>query len=149
MNFESYCSKEFLGKIYELSCFWILFDILGYTFRCWNGSDWYAYIHMLVLLWKRSIFQIFWKPHCVTKSLFYELETSNFCYLLIFWICWAVLSFSKIGHHWYQTFYKGPSFEFLVDWKIKKHQRGEPYKMSNVNVVQSCRNFVQLSKIKK
>ena len=98
---------------------------------------------------KRSIFQIFWKPHCVTKSLFYELETSNFCYLLIFWICWAVLSFSKIGHHWYQTFYKGPSFEFLVDWKIKKHQRGEPYKMSNVNVVQSCRNFVQLSKIKK
>ena len=63
----------------------------------------------------RSIFQNFWKQHCVTKSLFYELDTSNFGYLLFFWICWAVLSFSKIGQHWYQTFYKGPSFEFLVD----------------------------------
>jgi hypothetical protein len=27
---------------------------------------------------KRSIFQTFWKVHCVTKSLFFELETSNF-----------------------------------------------------------------------
>ena len=33
---------------------------------------------------ERSIFQIFWKPHCCTKSLFLELETSNFGYLLIF-----------------------------------------------------------------
>ena len=33
---------------------------------------------------QRSIFQTFWKPHCVTKSLFFELETSNFGYLLIF-----------------------------------------------------------------
>ena len=33
---------------------------------------------------KRSIFQTFWKLHCVTKSLFFELETSNFGYLLIF-----------------------------------------------------------------
>ena len=27
---------------------------------------------------KRSIFQTFWKVHCVTKSLFFEIETSNF-----------------------------------------------------------------------
>ena len=27
---------------------------------------------------KRSIFQIFWKVHCVTKSLFFEIEISNF-----------------------------------------------------------------------
>ena len=27
---------------------------------------------------KRSIFQTFWKVHCVTKSLFFELETPNF-----------------------------------------------------------------------
>ena len=26
---------------------------------------------------ERAIFQIFWKPHCCTKSLFVELETSN------------------------------------------------------------------------
>ena len=29
---------------------------------------------------KRSIFQTFWKPDCCTKSLFFELETSNFGY---------------------------------------------------------------------
>ena len=36
---------------------------------------------------KRSIFQTFWKLHCVTKSLFFEIETSNFGYLLIFSFC--------------------------------------------------------------
>ena len=30
------------------------------------------------------IFQTFWKPDCCTKSLFFELETSNFGYLFIF-----------------------------------------------------------------
>ena len=33
---------------------------------------------------ERSIFQTFWKVHCWSKSLFFELETSNFGYLLIF-----------------------------------------------------------------
>ena len=27
---------------------------------------------------KRAIFQTFWKVHCCTKSLFFEIETSNF-----------------------------------------------------------------------
>ena len=35
------------------------------------------------LKFKRSIFQTFWKPDCCTKSLFFELETSNFGYLFI------------------------------------------------------------------
>ena len=34
---------------------------------------------------ERSIFQTFRKLHCVTKSLFFELETLNFGYLLIFY----------------------------------------------------------------
>jgi hypothetical protein len=29
---------------------------------------------------ERSIFQTFWKDDCVTKSLGFELETSNFVY---------------------------------------------------------------------
>ena len=33
---------------------------------------------------KRSIFQTFWKPDCVTRYLFFEFETSNFGYMLIF-----------------------------------------------------------------
>ena len=41
-------------------------------------------IEWLICQGKRSIFQTFWKLHCVTKSLFFELETSNFGYLLIF-----------------------------------------------------------------
>ena len=41
-------------------------------------------IEWLISQGKRSIFQTFWKLHCVTKSLFFELETSNFGYLLIF-----------------------------------------------------------------
>ena len=48
---------------------------------------------------KRSIFQTFWKLHCCAKFLFFELETSNFGYLLIFSIPLTVQSFSKIGQH--------------------------------------------------
>ena len=33
---------------------------------------------------QRAIFQTFWKPDCCTKSLFFELKTSNFGYLLNF-----------------------------------------------------------------
>ena len=50
---------------------------------------------------QRAIFQTYWKVHCVTKSLFIELETSNVGTQLIFQFCWAVESFSKIGRHWY------------------------------------------------
>ena len=39
--------------------------------------------------------------------------------------------------------------EFLVNYKNKKHQRGDPCKMCNINVVQSSSNFAQFSKIKK
>ena len=28
------------------------------------------------------------------------------------------------------TIYKGPPYDFLADYKIKKHQMGDPYKMS-------------------
>ena len=33
---------------------------------------------------KRSIFQTFWKPECCAFFLFFELETLNFGYLLMF-----------------------------------------------------------------
>ena len=36
------------------------------------------------LFCQRSIFQIFWKLHCFAKFFLFELETSNFGYLLIF-----------------------------------------------------------------
>ena len=36
---------------------------------------------------------------------------------------------------------------FLIP--TKKHQRGDPYKMSHINVVQSSSNFAQLKEIRK
>ena len=72
---------------------------------------------------QRSIFQTFWKLHCCTKSVFFELETSNFGYLLIFWFPLTVQSFSKIEQQM-------PILECLVNCKIKKHQRGDPYEIS-------------------
>ena len=33
---------------------------------------------------ERAIFQTFWRLHCCAKFMFFELETSNFGYLLIF-----------------------------------------------------------------
>ena len=45
---------------------------------------------------------------------------------------------------WYSTFYKGPPFDVFSFPNLPKIQRGDPYKMSNVNVVQSCWNLAQL-----
>ena len=39
------------------------------------------------LKFKRSIFQTFWRLHCCANFLFFELDTSNFGYLLIFRFC--------------------------------------------------------------
>ena len=36
--------------------------------------------------------------------------------------------------------------EFLVDYKNKKHQRRDPFEMSNIKFVQSFWNFAQLKK---
>ena len=35
-------------------------------------------------------------------------------------------------------FYKGTPFEFWVNYKIKKNQRVDLYKMSNIKFVHSC-----------
>ena len=77
----------------------------------WSHSDQNSSCFWLMYMinnLKRSIFQTFWKPDCCPDFLFLELETSNFGYLLIFWFSLTVQSFSKIGQHWYKTFYKGP-----------------------------------------
>ena len=98
---------------------------------------------------ERSIFQTFWKPDCCPDFLFLELETSNFGYLLIFWFPLTVQSFRKIGQHWCNIFYKGPPFDVFWFCNLPKIQRGDPYKMSNINVVQYLWNFAQLKEIKK
>ena len=84
---------------------------------------------------KRSIFQIFWRLHRCAKFLSFELETSNFGYMLIFWFSLTMKSFRKVGKHLYSTFYYGPPLEYLVNYKNKKHQGGDHCKLSNINVV--------------
>ena len=73
---------------------------------------------------ERAIFQTFWKLHCCAKSLFFELETSNCGYLLIFWFPLTVQSFSKIGQHWFKTIYKGPPFDVFWFCNIPKIHGG-------------------------
>jgi hypothetical protein len=51
--------------------------IAHFGFHCMEGEK-YEF--------KRRIFQTFWKPDCCTKSLFLELETFNFDYLLVFFL---------------------------------------------------------------
>ena len=58
-------------------------------------------LHKAIFAWQRSIFQTFWRLHSCAKFLFFELETSNFGYLLICWFCWTVQSLRKIGQHLY------------------------------------------------
>ena len=35
---------------------------------------------------REAVFQTFWKVHCCTKFLFFELETSNFIYVLAYFL---------------------------------------------------------------
>ena len=98
---------------------------------------------------ERSIFQTFWKPDCCPDFLFLELETSNFGYLLIFWFTVTVQSFRKIGHYWCNIFHKGSPFDVFWFCNLPKIQRGDPYKMCKINVVQTCWNFAHSKKIKK
>ena len=75
-------------------------------------------------LFNRSIFQTFWKVHCCPDFSFLELETSNLGYLNIFLFSLNVQSFSKIGQHWYLTFYNGPPMNFWQITKLKNIKGG-------------------------
>ena len=66
------------------------------------------------------------KDDCCPIFLFFELETSNFGYLLIgyFKIFFNCAKFQKYWTTFILDIYKGPPYEGLVDCKNKKHQRG-------------------------
>ena len=61
---------------------------------------------------KRAIFQTFWKHHCFTKFLFFELEASNFGYLLILKFCKSVQRACRTK--FYMTFYRNRKFELFA-----------------------------------
>ena len=101
------CGGGFLGKFSKEiewtnkilpwgTQFWVIFQFhlvaknLNWVPHCKN---WFGHSNSF----ERAIFQTFLKLHCFTKSLFFELETSNCGYLLIFWFPFTVQSFSRIG----------------------------------------------------
>ena len=88
---------------------------------------WYLWNYLMNLL-KGVFSQTLWKVHCCAKFLFLELETSNFGYLLIFWFPLTMQSFSKIGQHWFNTFYKGPPFDVFWFCNLPKIHRGDQIK---------------------
>ena len=78
---------------------------------------------------ERAIFQTLWRLHCCTNFLFFKLETSNFSYLLVFLFC---LTNCKVSERFVNIFLDISPLFFFVST-----QRGDPCKMSNINVVQS------------
>ena len=95
---------------------------------------------------KRSIFQSLWRLDCCPDFLFIELDTSNLGYLLI------LLNCAKFEEGW-TTFMldilQGSPLWSFGKLQKQKTSKGDPCKMSNLNVVQSFWNFAQWNKIKK
>ena len=98
---------------------------------------------------ERSIFQTFRKTDFWARFLLIELNTSNFGYLLIFFILLNCAKFEEDRTTFILHILQGSPFEFWVNYKNKKHQREEPCKMCKINVVQSSSNLAQSSKMKK
>ena len=61
-------------------CFWLFpFPLAGSPNANWDPLlTWYLHAQYFISLPKRAIFQTFWRLYCCTKSLFFEIETSNF-----------------------------------------------------------------------
>ena len=70
-----------------------------------------------------TIFPIYWY-----QTLRFDKKKLSMCLLMY---CYCQLQYKYVLT--YLIFF----LKFLVNCKIKKHQRGDPYKMSNINVVQS------------
>ena len=83
-------------------------------------------LQKLCITGKRSIFQTFWKTHLCMK--FQILKFLLLCYFLL--LCKVSARLDNIDiRHFIRV------FDFLVD---KKTSKGDPYKISDINVVQSC-----------
>ena len=78
--FFSFC------KVYEKSLFWKVNQHIFLSWKCQSRIQCWWFFTMtndykfqcVKIISKRSIFQNFWKVHCWSKSLFFEIETSNF-----------------------------------------------------------------------
>ena len=146
---------------------WNLGIIPPVIFVLWDCYGWYQYfleyhwfrnryclifykLHNLlsanyspVFVFKRSIFQTFWRLHCCPKFLFFELETSNSG--LFFHFVWLCKVSERLDNIYIRHFTRAPPLMLIV-FLIYQKFKG---KLSTINVVQSFWNFAQSSKMKK
>ena len=71
------------------------------------------------------------------RSLVFELETSNFGYLFTFSFAGLCKVFARLDNIGIRHFIKVP-LSIFGRLKNQNTAKGDPYKMSNINVVQSC-----------
>ena len=120
---------------------------------CQHSLDLFSSVRM-ILIWPSA--------HCWPHSDDYILADSGFFKNFLYqggvkFAVVLVVKDLKFKRSIFQTFWK-PDFgarflfieldTFLCFFNLPKIQRGDPYKMWNINVVQPCWNFAQLSKIK-
>jgi aminoglycoside/choline kinase family phosphotransferase len=127
-----------------------------------------GYLEVFVFLEKWYItlkikWSILQKARVLWKEYFENLlETALLCQIFVYWVrdfklatclffnfaelckVWARLDKVDISH-----FIRVPSLLVFDSVDLPKIQRGDPYKITNINFAQSCPNFSQFSKIKK
>ena len=116
----------------------------------------FAWKSSLIVSWFKirymALTGVFFKPSgdCIVAPYFcfFKLETSNFGYVIIIFL-FNCAKFQKDWTTFILDILQGSLLWILVDYKNKKHQRGDPYKMSNIKFVQSYSNFAQFIKMKK
>ena len=92
-----------------------MFMTCFHEFRIYESTNFFH--EFFIVFFKRAIFQTFWKLHCCAKSLFFDLETSNYGYLLFLFLL-TVQSFSKIGQFEKKNKDLAQQCSFQKVWKI-------------------------------
>ena len=95
------------------SILWWIVSATVLALRLLSFMNWFNMPSQAMFLLK----VVFSKPsgYCIVAPIFFfffELETLNFGYLLIFEFCLTVQSFRKIEQHWYYTFLRVPPLNF-------------------------------------
>ena len=77
---------------------------------------------------------------------YFTMGSNQFCLFVCFFLLMHMQSFIILDNIDIRRVIRIPPFGRL---KNQKTSKGDPYKMSNINVVQSCWNFAHLKKLKK
>ena len=106
-----------------------------------------------VLLWRQVLKGLSFKPSgdCIVVPIFCFLSwrlqiLASGLFFYFIWLCKVLARLDKI---YILCILRRSPFDVFCFCNLPKIQRGDPCKMSNINVVQPFWNFAQLNKIKK